>query len=53
VGTKVVTTLITATDGRTATTTLDELKAKREQRTEDLRRAQPRRAAGGRRVEPK
>ena len=52
VGAKVVTTLISATDGKTATTELDEIKAQREKRLEAMRRGQPRRQAGGRRSEP-
>lgn len=53
VGAKVVTALISATDGKTATTELDELRRRREQRLEEMRRGQPRRMAGGRRTEPK
>lgn len=53
VGAKVVTTLISATDGKTVTTELDEIKAQREKRNEAMRRGQPRRSAGGRRSEPR
>ncbi len=53
VGAKVVTTLISATDGKTSVTELDELRAKREERLDAMRRGQPRRASGGRRSEPR
>jgi hypothetical protein len=54
VGAKVVTALISATDGKTATSELDEIRAKREQRlAEASRRSQPRRSAGGRRSAPR